>query len=225
MVTQALHNGRALTWARVLVRVALLLLAVLALHWGGTWLAALLKEELGPFYARWGEAVLLAALGAYVVFMALPFVPGMEISLVLMVLFGVRGIVLVWVATLLALSLSFTLGWRIPPATIQRLLGWLHLHRARQLVGELAPLQPDARLSMLLSSAPTRAVPFLLRHRYLVVALAFNIPGNALVGGGGGIALVAGMSGLFRFLPYLGLLALATAPIPVVLLLRLWLMA
>jgi len=50
------------------------------------------------------------------------------------------------------------------------------------------------------------------------VAAAFNIPGNALIGGGGGIALVAGMSGLFRLPTYILMVAIAISPIPLFLL-------
>jgi hypothetical protein len=40
-----------------------------------------------------------------------------------------------------------------------------------------------------------------LRRRYIAPALALNIPGNALIGGGGGIALFAGVSGLYAPMP------------------------
>jgi hypothetical protein len=77
-------------------------------------------------------------------------------------------------------------------------------------------------LDYLLQIAPTRVVPFLLRHRYLALALAFNLPGNALIGGGGGIALLAGLSRQFRYPHYLLMLCLAIAPVPVLLLLTGW---
>jgi uncharacterized membrane protein YdjX (TVP38/TMEM64 family) len=150
----------------------------------------------------------------YVVAMALPFVPGMEISVALIVLFGARGAVLVYGATLLALCLSYLAGRRVPAGVIAGLFGWLRLHRARVLVQRLAPLPPDARLRLLLEAAPARLVPFLLRHRYLALAVAFNTPGNSLIGGGGGIALVAGLSGLYRGPRFVLLVALAIAPIP-----------
>ena len=47
-----------------------------------------------------------------------------------------------------------------------------------------------------MESAPTRLLPFLLRYRYVALALAFNLPGNAVLGGGGGIAMMAGLSGI-----------------------------
>lgn len=63
-------------------------------------------------------------------------------------------------------------------------------------------------------------LPFLLRHRYLVLALLFNFPGNAIIGDGGGIGLIAGMSRLFPFPKYLLLVCVAITPVPLLFLLR-----
>ena len=53
-----------------------------------------------------------------------------------------------------------------------------------------------------------------MRHRYLAVAVALSIPGNSVIGGGGGISLVAGMSRLFGFSRFVLTLAVAVAPVP-----------
>lgn len=60
----------------------------------------------------------------------------------------------------------------------------------------------------------------LLRHRYLIIGILFNVPGNALIGGGGGIGLIAGMSKLYPFPKYLLLICLAITPGPILFLLR-----
>ena len=62
--------------------------------------------------------------------------------------------------------------------------------------------------------APRRLVPFSICHRYLAIAFAFNLPGNALIGGGGGIALLAGLSGLFSLSGYLIAVCIAVLPVP-----------
>jgi hypothetical protein len=41
-----------------------------------------------------------------------------------------------------------------------------------------------------------------------------NVPGNGLVGGGGGIAFMVGMSGLFSLNGYILTLLIAVAPVP-----------
>jgi len=54
----------------------------------------------------------------------------------------------------------------------------------------------------------------------VLLALLINLPGNSLIGGGGGILLVAGPSRLFSLPALVVTLILATAPVP----LAVWLM-
>lgn len=57
-------------------------------------------------------------------------------------------------------------------------------------------------------------MPFLLRHRHLAIAAALNLPGNAIIGGGGGIGLAAGFSRLVSLPVYVLTVGLAVAPLP-----------
>jgi len=59
----------------------------------------------------------------------------------------------------------------------------------------------------------SRVMPFLLRHRFLALMVALNLPGNALVGGGG-IGLMAGSSRLFAFPKFILTVAVAVSPVP-----------
>ena len=79
---------------------------------------------------------------------------------------------------------------------------------------KLEPLNPEEKLDFLLETAPSKVVPYLLEHRYFMIAIILNLPGNALIGGGGGIGLVAGMSRLYPFPKYLLLVGLAITPLP-----------
>jgi hypothetical protein len=49
--------------------------------------------------------------------------------------------------------------------------------------------------------------------------VAVTLPGNTLLGGGGGIALAAGMSGVYRLPTYVATVAVAVAPVPLLVLL------
>jgi hypothetical protein len=51
-----------------------------------------------------------------------------------------------------------------------------------------------------------------------MIAIALNLPGNALIGGGGGIGLISGMSRLYPFPKYILLVSLAITPLPLLLL-------
>jgi hypothetical protein len=72
----------------------------------------------------------------------------------------------------------------------------------------------EDRLTFLASKAPNRYVPFLLRHRYLALAVLVNLPGNIVIGGGGGIALVAGASRLYSLPRFVATIAIAVSPVP-----------
>ena len=63
-------------------------------------------------------------------------------------------------------------------------------------------------------SVPRWARRWVLRRRYLVLALLVNLPGNSLIGGGGGILLAAGLSRLFQPVAVALTMLLATAPLP-----------
>ena len=138
----------------------------------------------------------------------------MELGLAMMMVFGVRGVVLVYLGTLLALSLSYFLGRWVSLGRVAKLFGWLKLERARQVVEALAGVSREERLAMMLSVAPGRWVAFMLRHRYLSLMILLNLPGNALLGGGGGIGFMAGSSGLLAYPGYIMAVALAILPFP-----------
>jgi hypothetical protein len=192
-----------------------LIVGFLALfNYAGSLVVQQINFQLWPEHEHLMITVLWFAIVVYVLWMAIPFVPGIELGLALMLMLGPRGIVLVYLCTLLSLSLSFTIGRLIPLSAFARFLGWLHLHKARDLVLQLEPLDSEEKLNFLLRTAPSRVVPFLLRHRYLMIALALNLPGNALIGGGGGIGLITGMSRLYPFPKYLLLVSLAITPLP-----------
>ncbi|MDH3556408.1 MAG: hypothetical protein OES18_11215, partial [Deltaproteobacteria bacterium] len=188
------------------------------LNYGGSLVVEQINFQLWPEHEHLMITVLWFAIVVYVLWMALPFVPGIELGLALMVMLGTRGIVLVYLCTLLSLSLSFTIGRLIPLNGFARFLGWLHLYKAQDLVLQLEPLNSEEKLNFLLRTAPSKVIPFLLKHRYLTIAIALNLPGNALIGGGGGIGLITGMSRLYPFPKYILLVSLAITPLPILLL-------
>jgi hypothetical protein len=206
--------------ARVAGKVAILVLLLVFLNYGMGWIAKEIAFQLWPRHIGMALTLLTVSVVAYVLLLAIPFLPGVEIGLMVMLLLGRPGIVLVYLATVLALTLSFLLGRLLSPRILVRALEWFHLDRARDLVVALMPLDPEERLRYLLQSVPSRIVSFLLRHRYFVIAVLFNLPGNALIGGGGGIGLIAGMSRLFSYPKYLFAVCLAITPVPMLFLLR-----
>lgn len=208
---------------RRLVRVALILAAYAGLVAAGQVIgvAALEVLERGASAetVAWMRGAVIMAAALYAMLMMLPFLPGIEVGLALMAMFGADVCLLVYGATVAGLSAAFLVGRLVPVRVCAAFFGFLGLRRARRLVLDLAPLDERARLDLLLRHAPRRFVPFLLRHRYLALALALNLPGNALLGGGGGIAMTAGMSGLFAPQYFMPVVMIAVAPVPLAVLL------
>lgn len=196
------------------LRLGLLVAVGLALNGAGAWLAAQIDLQIFPRHEHVLHAMVLGAAALYVALMVVPFMPGIEVGLALMLALGGRGALLVYLCTVLALAIGFAIGRLVPPRAVQALLAWLRLPRAAALAGRLDALPPARRLDLLQAPSSSRLGTFMLRHRYLAIAILLNLPGNVLVGGGGGIALVSGMSGGLSFGGFVALTALAVAPVP-----------
>lgn len=190
----------------------------------GRWLFDLFAFDVRPSNEARIHAMIMTTTVAYIVASVIPFVPGAEIGLGLITMLGPGIVFLVYVSTIAALFLAYLLGRLVPARATAAAFDFLGLVRARDFVLQTAPLDTEARLALLTARAPSRILPILLRHRYLALGVAFNLPGNTLLGGGGGIGLAAGMSGLYRLPTYLATVAIAVAPVPLLILLgaRFW---
>lgn len=183
-------------------------------HWGSQWLIGLVGVDLSPEAESHARHVVMAGIALYAALMAVPFVPGMEISLALLAAFGHQVALIIYAATIAALVISYLIGRLVPMRLIASFFRSLGLSRAESLVHHLEHLNAQQRIETLIAQAPKRIVPTLLKHRYFAIAVALNVPGNAIIGGGGGIALLAGLSGLFTFPRYLAIVSLAVMPVP-----------
>lgn len=196
---------------------ALLIALVLGVQALGDWVSVHLQVELSPRQHAMVDTVLLLLVLVYIITMAMPFVPGIEIGLAVMLLFGPDVYLLVYACTQLALLLSFVVGRLLSLRQLVALASWLRLDRTRLTLASLEPMGPDRRLQFMLRAAPRRWLRGLIKHRYLALAVLINVPGNAIVGGAGGIGLFAGMSHVFSLPRYVTVMALATTPVPIVL--------
>ena len=85
------------------------------------WLDYWFREEMGIakkfadfVKGGWGNGVLIGGGFLYVLLLSLPFVPGVELGVLLMCVFGKEGIVFVYFATIAGLSLAFLMGCLLP---------------------------------------------------------------------------------------------------------------
>lgn len=193
-------------------RVALIAAAVYSIHLLIGWATEASQAPAAGGGLRVG--VLFLLLLVYALLIATPFVPGVEVGLSLLAIEGAWIAPFVYLGTNAGLMLAYLVGQWLPYARLERLLADLRLRRASALLESLAPLGREQRLGLLRAKLPRWCGPLVLRFRYLVIAVAVNLPGNSIVGGGGGILLVAGLSRLFRPWAVACTIALAVAPVP-----------
>lgn len=158
---------------------------------------------------------IMVSAALYAGLLAIPFVPGAEIGVALMVMLGPPIALLVYLCTVAGLSLGFIAGRIIPFSALARFASDVRLERTSKLLRDIELMDKTERLRFLVSKAPRRLLPLLLRHRYLALAIALNIPGNYLIGGGGGIALFAGVSRLFTVSGFMLTILIAVSPVPI----------
>jgi hypothetical protein len=212
----------ARAWAGFGAGALVLIALIVCLNLFCTGMNRYLEANVGPLYRDWGEIVLIAVVVVYAILLAVPFVPAVELGWAVMMWFGVKGTILAYLATVLALALAFALGRSIPPRWVVRLLNLLNLHSAARLAWRVGAAPPEERAKLMTEAGDMRAVPAALRYRYVLLAVLFNLPGNWLIGGGGGIAMLAGLSGVYSVAGYLIVVALAVAPVPLVFLANHW---
>ncbi|MEW8086722.1 MAG: hypothetical protein AB2823_14265 [Candidatus Thiodiazotropha endolucinida] len=206
-------------WAVTLVKVFAILLALIALNVLISNLIDAMEIQIWPEHLDIVDRAVVIGIILYIVLMATPFLPGIEMGLILMMVLGPKGVVVIYICTLIALSIGFVFGRAFPARLIVSFLQWLNLDRAAALLKQFDAIPHDQRLNYLARNLPNKTLPTLLRHRYLVLALLFNLPGNAVIGGGGGIAMVAGNSRLYSYPIFFLLISVAIIPGPIVILL------
>ena len=197
--------------ARTVLRLALVAVLAVALHMLFTWAEGWITRN---DYGWAMPGLLMAVLVIYAVLIAIPFVPGVEIGLSVLAAGGAEIAPLVWLSTTLGLTLAYVVGCKVPLKWLHRVLLDLHLVRAAQVVARFEALPPNGRVAFVNALLPQKYYGWIVRFRYVNLAVLINIPGNSIIGGGGGIALISGLSGMFRAPLTVLTIALATAPVP-----------
>ncbi|MGD2187005.1 MAG: hypothetical protein PVI71_12790 [Desulfobacterales bacterium] len=162
---------------------------------------------------RWGTGVLIGGGILYILLLSLPFVPGVELGLLLMCIFGKEGIVFVYLATVAGLSLAFMIGRLLPKGWIDARLQKLGFSQSCDSHSNEIDRMLDT-FSINQEFCESRLRSYLSKYRYLTLAVLFNMPGNYLIGGGGGISLACGISRGFSWKWFLLSVILAVSPVP-----------
>ena len=163
--------------------------------------------------SQWGSGILIGGGILYILLLSLPFVPGVELGIVLMCVFGKEGIVFVYFATVAGLCLAFFVGRLLPREWIEsRLQKFGYSQTCDGQAGEVDGMLDQPSLNQLFCK--NRFWSFLSKYRYLAIGVLFNTPGNYLIGGGGGISLACGISRSISWKWFLLTVILAVSPVP-----------
>ena len=197
-------------WVIITVVLLLILIRHLYLYHTGDMkeLMLWLKENLG-----W-KAALIAGI-IYILLLSIPFFPGVELAWLVIMLFGKEAVLMIYFFTICGLSLSFAVGRWFEKSWITSVLDTRALEerfsdQMRKIKDKLKKQLPDR----LVSQSPRHLLP---DSRYIILAILVNLPGNTIIGGGGGIALLCGMNRSFTWRGFVMTVALAILPLPILL--------
>lgn len=188
-------------WPTTLIVLAVAAAAILAIRLEVSPMVSALLDQVSTSRGA-GWALLLL----YIILLAMPFMPGVEVGLALLVVFGAVMAWPVYIATVLALSIAFAVG-RLASRS-----------RTPALFGKL----PSASDANVIFTDVLRHQPWfhrLMRFRWLALVALINMPGNTVIGGGGGIAMAVGYSRTFTYPAFIACSAIAVAPVPAAVLL------
>lgn len=165
------------------------------------------------FQFGWGFVFLGAVV--YAILLSIPFFPGVELGWLIIFLYGKDSVIIIYLFTLIGLMISFSVG---------RWLG-LICNKCKVKIDRFGDSYNAAfnGLSEKIHGLFSKQICSLSLNRvlrgsqYLVLAIIINIPGNTIIGGGGGIALLSGMNKTISWKGFLFTLAIAVSPLPIML--------
>ncbi|NOX43911.1 MAG: hypothetical protein GXP19_09305 [Gammaproteobacteria bacterium] len=156
----------------------------------------------------------------YIVLLAIPYVPGLELGLLLMIYYGKPGIVAAYICTFIGLNIAFAAGRLTSKYWTARPKRKLNLENQQKPETQNTIQAPSSWHSIIIQNRffTPRSKYFLERHihqhKYLSIAILLNLPGNWIVGGGGGISLLSGCHGSNSWPKFALTVALATSLLP-----------
>jgi len=207
-------TSQRMTLPALILKLSILIGFILLATWGVHMIRDGLDLQIRPDNEQQVHKAIMIGAVAYVGLLAIPFVPGAEIGIALLAGFGPAIAPLIYVCTIAAMMLAFMIGRFLPTSALERFLRVMRLRRAADLVARAAPLSKDERVAMLLQGQSKPVLHLALRYRYVAMAVAVNMPGNSVIGGGGGIMIIAGLSGIFTPISTFLTVILAVSPVP-----------
>ncbi len=164
--------------------------------------------------ARAMTGLLITVMIGYAILLAIPFIPGVEIGIAILLLEGAPAAPMVYLATVAGLLLAFFIGQYAPLPRLIRFANDVYLYRIAGLLERIKLTPRKDRLDAMQDRLPRWLAPIFCNYRYVTLGLAVNLPGNIALGGGGGIMMAGGLSRLFQTRLTIITVILATLPVP-----------
>lgn len=161
-----------------------------------------------PMLDTQSRAAMHFALLLFILAAAIPFVPGAEIGFGLLMVLGKDAAVEVYFAMLAALLLAFTIGRLVPARFVAKLISRAE---SRWRLARLRSLHRWRSLTVAASM-----FNLVVTNRHIALGAILNMPGNSILGGGGGLAMLAGASRKFSYVGFGSTIAISVLPIPLV---------
>jgi hypothetical protein len=200
--------------ARTVFRILAILAIAYCVHLLMNWL--ILKSEVMSSRSQTFmlTSIIAAMLLAYAVLISVPFVPGIEIGVSLILIRGPEIVPYVFAETVAVLAVAYFAGQFIRTSWLLKIFLVRGLKRPADFLQEIQAIPTHQRIDLMCERLPDWLGPHLVKWRYVLLAVLVNIPGNALIGGGGGICLMAGLSRVFTPLATVVTILIAVAPVP-----------
>ena len=203
-----------LNWRRLPLWIALLVLTGLGLYWLLQFAADMIAQINHNAGGSFASTLLIASLILYALLIAIPFMPGIEVGVALLMLQGATIAPLVYTATILGLMLAYLIGRFVPVAWLHSALSDLGFQRMCTYLETMESASPEERLASQRATLPPWLAKLTVDYRYITIGILLNVPGTFAIGGGGGILMAAGFSRLFKGWQILLTLMIFTMPVP-----------
>lgn len=199
---------------RLLLRIIAVSIIVYAILLGFSWLTDQIMKLEGSAQTGAMVGLLVAALLGYAVVTAIPFMPGIEIGVALLLIEGAAIAPFVYLATLLGMTVAFLIGQFVSLDWLHGIFQDLRFIRACRWLDTIKSSPREERLASLTQRLPRPIAWIAVDYRYVTIALLVNLPGSIAIGGGGGIMMLAGLTRLFHTGWMILTLIFAILPIP-----------
>lgn len=179
--------NRALSWTIISIKCCLILLAVV---YQFTFTESELTRLFSTNELVETDLILIISSIIYAILLAIPYFPGIEVGFVIMIIFGGKGVISVYIATTIGLLAAFLLGNNMRKnSRVTNRFSQILISEITQKIANFSPM--------------------------LALMILLNLPGNIVLGGGGGIAMSYGYYRKLSTFRFIISLLIATSPIPI----------